>query len=174
MHEEYHYDNYHSSRLDGGSLHSLVKKAITELEKDLCYPKEIRENFKNYNNQLSLSFVKEAENGFKILEKSGKVGKFLDSFFDSFALDSCTHFPTLSFPAATLLITKLGEKIVHFYKTPKTQTAEGKSQIKPISKVEMDSLQYLSGYVVRKIVNPTHNRIRLAIESIEPDRTQSN
>ena len=51
MHEEYHYDNYYSSKLDSGSLHSLVKKSITELEKDLCYPKEIRENFKNYNNQ---------------------------------------------------------------------------------------------------------------------------
>ena len=159
MHEEYHYENYYSPKLDGSSLHDLIKKAITELEKDLCYPKEIRDDFKHYKNQVSVYFMKEAQEIFKILEKSGNVGRFLDRFFDAFALDSCTYFPSLCFPAATLLITRLGEKIVHFYKTPQDEPDEKKKNpIKPISRVEMDALQYLSGYVVRKLVKKARNR----------------
>ena len=158
MHVEYHYDNYYQSKLDGGSLHDLIKKAIAELEKDLCYPKEVRDNFKCYNNQVCETLIKEAKEIFKILEKSGNVGKFLDSFFDAFALDSRTYFPSLSFPAATLLITRLGEKIVHFYKSPQAEPDEEKNQVKPISKTERDALQYLSGYVVRKLVKKARNK----------------
>lgn len=158
MHAQYHYDNYYSSKLDHGSLYNLVKKAISELENDLCYPKEIRDNFKCYNNQLNESFIKEAKNEFEILEKSGNVGKFLDSFLDSFALDACTYFPTLTFPAATLLVTKLGEKIVCFYKTPESEPPKENVVIKPISKVEIDALQYLAGYVVRKLIKKARNK----------------
>ena len=58
------------------------------------------------------------------------------------------YFHNLEFPMCTLLATRLGDKILSYYKKPTEQPAVAKN----IREQEIGSLQYLAGYVVHSIV----------------------
>jgi len=88
------------------------------------------------------------------LVKNEDAEKYYKNYYAGIVFCAHSFFPALKMPLPTLLAKRLGDKILGYFKKPKFGPA-----IKPseISKREMDSLQYLGGYVVKKILKKTKN-----------------
>ena len=131
----------------------LVNQAKEELGNDGCYPAQLRNAASNYifaeenddlRKQLLQLFV-------KLLENSD-AEQFYTVYYEKVVMNAEKHFKNLEFPICTLIATKLGDKILSYSKKPTEEAAAAKK----IPEQEVDSLQYLAGYVVHSVVRKLH------------------
>ena len=73
---------------------------------------------------------------------------FYSLFYSTVILKSSTYLSPLESPYSTLLAQKLADKIFYHYKQPQEQSV---TKSTPINDKEIGALQYLAGYVVKKI-----------------------
>ena len=86
------------------------------------------------------------------LWKNSDAEKFYTEYYETVVMNAEKYFQNLEFPMCTLIATRLGDKILSYYKKPTEKPAAATK----ISEQEVDSLQYLAGYVVHSIVRKLH------------------
>jgi hypothetical protein len=84
----------------------------------------------------------------------GDAEKYLKHYYTNIVFCSELFFENLGKPYSTLLAKKLGDKILAFFKKPPCGPVLRPQEI---SQRELGAMQYLSGYVIRKILKQTKN-----------------
>ena len=142
--------------IDKNILKELTEEAISTLSKDLCYPENLRSKISSSDNiEVSCSLLlQDVQSLFRGLSSKGDAEKYYENYYTNIVFCAEVFFPDLEKPLCTLLAKRLGDKILSYFKRPTFRPV-----IKPmeISQRELDSLQYLGGYVVRKILRKTKN-----------------
>lgn len=144
-------------------LVTLQNYTSNKLSNNLCYPKQIREEF--YPN-LVAGFTVDSEE--KLLEKvklacgfvakdRPNVEKFFTAFYCSVVKHAQEYFPTLSPKAATLFATTLANKLLeHAKQSYKSSELCQPNSSQPLTERELAGLQYLGGYVFRNLYRRLH------------------
>lgn len=88
------------------------------------------------------------------LDENGNAQRFYSNFFSTIVFEPLKYFPNLSHEMSTLLCTRLADSLLEFYKKP-LQSVQ--NQPKALSKPENDSLEYLAGYVIHKLLKKIKN-----------------
>jgi len=91
---------------------------------------------------------------FEKLDKSGNSERFYADYFSLIASKPAVYFPDLKHQMATLLSMRLADNLLAFYRSPE-QSAQDPPN--PLTKPEIDALEYLSGYVVFKMLKKMRN-----------------
>lgn len=133
---------------------SLVLSSIETLKSDLCYSPDIRDKFDRDDISITRPLFSVCHNLYKALSQNGNAEKFFSEYYSKICSNAKIYFPTFDAKCAALLSTKLGDKILYFYKSPQHTVP---SQPKALTKPEIDGLQYLAGYVVRKLIKKSRN-----------------
>ena len=74
---------------------------------------------------------------------------FYSSFYSIIVLNASNYLPELGRPASTLLAQKLADKLFNHFKHPKEIAGV---EVPPVTEKEIGGLQYLAGYVVKKML----------------------
>ena len=96
------------------------------------------------------SLVSEINNIYTKLVQSGDAEKFHESYYSKIITNSQNWIENLDQSVAALAFKKLGDKIFRFCQNP--QQKLNSTEILPITDIEKDGLQYLSGYFVCKFL----------------------
>ena len=136
------------------TLKILINEALTALKSNRCYLEELRETLSKYNISISNSLHNEIKNIYHKLESTGDAEAFFASYYSIIVLFADTYFLNLEKHLCTLLATKTGDKIFCYFKTPSQFPHEAPT---PISEKEMNGLQYLAGYVVKRFLRRAKN-----------------
>lgn len=156
-------------------LTAVMNEIKLEASVNDCYDETIRQNFRDYDVVVSDPFLKEVNRIYKThLSEHSKTDKFLSTFYGSVVLFASNFVPNLSVEHATIVTTKLAEKILYFEKKP---AATVNNAPDGITSFEIHSLEYLSGYVVKQILkqlirrNPKTKRVKGMISILNICRT---
>ena len=79
---------------------------------------------------------------------TGDADEFYSSFYASIADHSTNYFPGLVFPACTTLCIKVADKLAAVSRLEIGKEADTR---KEMSKLEIDALQYLAGYIIKNL-----------------------
>lgn len=144
-----------ASFIDEDILKGLLVEMKNDMSKDLCYLKPLRNVIENYTlDHISPNLLNEVKKHYDKLNAKGDAEQFLKNFYSKIVLHSDTYFKDVGKPYSTLMAKRLSDKLLFLYRKP----AAGPSP-KPleISDREFGALQYLSGYVVGKLLKKTKN-----------------
>ena len=115
------------------------------------------ESFRNELNSYIYQPLQEGSDEFSVLKtlyddflRNGNIEKFYSKYYATVALKSTRFFCGLSRNVATLLSTKVADRLIAFCKKQK-ENPEKTSSTTAISEREMAALQYLGGYVLHKL-----------------------
>ena len=131
-------------------LQSLLKHTQTDISQDLNYSIEVRNKISTIitdfeinrlHNVIFLLYEK--------MEKNSNPDDFLAMFYGNILRNCMVYIPNIPFQVAALTMKKLGDKIFHHYRKPTTSVTPTNSPT-PITEDELEAVQYLSDYVVRK------------------------
>lgn len=123
----------------------------------MVYHEKMREELKAYTfikpreDSSELDILKELYDG---LIKKGDHEKFYGKFYSQVPLHVVKYFPGLSRNAATLLSTKLADRMISYSKE-KLSTEQSKESKLSSPDKELAGMQYLGGYVLHNL----HNKI---------------
>ena len=113
----------------------------------------VRSTVKNYifigNTELLTNEIQKLYNS---LCSNSDAEKFYSQFCKLIVMDAKKYFNSLDFPMCALLAARLTDKILAHYSRP----ADYETVIKPLTKRDMQALQYLSGYVIHSLVRKIH------------------
>ena len=140
---------YYENEISLGILDDLVKKTIQSLVSDHCYLSVHREELASYEFILTERLYHDIQKLFQQLDENGNVQLFYTSFFSTITFEPLKYFPNLSYEMATLLCTRLADSLLEFYQKPQHSV---QNQPTPLSLPENDSLEYLAGYVIHKLL----------------------
>ena len=123
---------------------------------DLCYPEGIREKISKYEQieECSALLLSEVQNFLKSLSMKGDAEKYFQEYYTKVVYKAEAFFPGLEKPYCTLLAKRFGDKLLSYYKCPSAGPANKPLEISP---KEFYALQYLGGYVVKKILRKIKN-----------------
>ena len=151
--------------IDPAFFLALVNESIKALSEDKCFPVGFRKQFEiyEYSNTTDGStkqhIVDQIWKTWNGLKKGGNVEKFYATFYATVVPKAGVLFSALSAHGATLLCTKLADKIAASTKSREHKTMPS---VISLSDKEEASLQYLGGYVFyklnRKIFNSRHHK----------------
>eukprot|EP00795_Rhopilema_esculentum_P009759 gene9759-18280_t len=157
------------------SIATMVNESCKDLSEDLCFPTDICHSLESFrfvltdisNNQDTI--LNEVLLHYELLVGKGNVEKFFTKFYSTIIPKATILFDQLSANAATLLCTKLAEKLVVYSKKP--PKSEGRiTEKKQLSEREKAALQYLGGYVLhnlnKKIYKSKHHKTPLGLQHI--------
>lgn len=136
----------------------MVEQVKLKLSNTMVYQENIREELKAYTfvrpreDSKELGVLKEAYDG---LLKNGNHEKFYSKYYSQIPLHAVKYFPGLSRNAATLLCTKLADRMVSFSREKLLSTVKGNQVKLSLPEKELAGLQYLEGYVLHNL----HNKI---------------
>ena len=148
-------DILESQQIINAALADLVEQSSKDLSHDLCFLPDVCSSLGSFKfpvNELSseqAAILNEIALKYKILTGKGNVEKFFVTFYATIVPKAVALFPGLPRNSATLLSTKLADKIIVYSKKPKQQN--GTSAVKTLSENETAALQYLGGYIFKKI-----------------------
>ena len=143
-----------ADKIDVPDMLSLVKASQTDLHQNDCYPKALREEIFQHQFRLTDPLKDELIKCYAVLSENGDVEKFFSAFYGNVIQFAIVLVPDLKRPSSTLLLKKLGDKMLNSFKRPQ-QLAQGRPEA--ISHKELGALQYLSGYVVHKFLKRARN-----------------
>eukprot|EP00112_Aurelia_sp_Birch-Aquarium-sp1_P002039 Seg1221.17 transcript_id=Seg1221.17/GoldUCD/mRNA.D3Y31 product="hypothetical protein" protein_id=Seg1221.17/GoldUCD/D3Y31 len=139
-------------------LKSLTESAVERISSSAVFPKQIQTELTVY--QLSEPDASSPQfkilgDLFKSFEQKNDVEKFYTNFYASVPIKSRDFFPGLTSAAATLLATKLADKmLVHCKEQISEQT---QTPSKDLCERERGGLQYIGGYVLHNLHNKYRN-----------------
>ena len=136
-------------------LTSLVSKAKEMIYGDLCWntqQREIISNFYHLEKDLSILF-EEIHKISKDFNKNRNAAQFFTSYYANVVSNVSNFFSNLPHASSTTLAIQLGETVLcHLTEKPEKPNNNPSS---PITDREVDGLQYLSGYVIHKLLKKT-------------------
>ena len=113
-----------------------------------CYPDDIKSAIINYHDHSTPLFLADTKIIVEAFMNRNDADTFYASYFSKIVINANFYFQ-LSGPECTLFAKTLGDKILCNFS--KTNSGEPVESFKPISEREMGGLQYLAGYVLRKL-----------------------
>ena len=149
---------------------ALVNQSCKDLSGDLCFPLDICSSLASFEMQMpeeeeyisdEKSWVfTDVKSLYKVLSGKGNVEKFFSKFYASIVPKASNLFHPLSGCTATLLCTKVAEKMVVLSRQNSCEVVLSKKE--SLSENEMAALQYLGGYVLsnlsKKIFKSKHHK----------------
>ena len=151
MHEE-----SPQSTLTTDVLIDLVNDAKSKIANKKVFTNAIRDEIRSYQFEISKE-SKEFEDLQMICEgltKNGNAEKFYSKYYATIALQATKYFPGLSRNSATLLSTKLADRLLAHSKEVQLSPNPADDEVeKSLQEKEMAGLQYLGGYVLQKLHN---------------------
>ncbi len=149
----------------------LVNQSSMDLSKDFCYPPNVRSDLASFkmalqeeegmNDEKSQIFT-EIKSLYQLLSGKGNVEKFFSKFYSRIVPKASSLFYPLSGCTATLLSTKLAEKLVVSSKKDLCDEVPVAVRKETLSDNEKAALQYLGGYVLsnlnKKIYKSKHHK----------------
>ena len=156
-----HINKKHTERveklvLDNVVLMDLLNKAAEMVSKDECWSLSTRNCVSNCSYIVDGKLFDKVFSICETFHDSDDPEKFFELFFSEITAKANDFFPGLPLAPATTVMMQLGETVFSYLKFGDTSTS-GDTVTTPISKCEIDALQYLSGYVVHKFLKKTKN-----------------
>ena len=135
------------------AIKRLMRRSFVELYNDECYPDEIRgELTKCVDLPPTDLFVQDIRNIYEKFSSRPDPEKFYGCYLASVPMKASTYFPSLSPHAATMTIMKFAELLLVYHKQSSVTNVQEKSKdAQSLSDRDIDSLQYLGGYILRNI-----------------------
>ena len=90
------------------------------------------------------------------LQESSDSDEFLAAYFGKIVRNSSIYAENFDSPSARYVMKKLGDKLLHFYRVS-CASQDVIEPPKPITPDDMDGIQHLAGYVVRKFLKKVPN-----------------
>ena len=138
-------------------IDSLITHPKKKILNTFYYPNDLTEPIKKYNFVVTDQFYAETKKYFIELCKSGDVERYFSKKYADFVLGAESYFSGLQKPYCTLFATKYVDKLISHSKKVKEFGNKEPIQVKPITESEMDALQFLAGYVVKKFLKKYKN-----------------
>lgn len=162
----------HRCQLTSDVLIRMVNEAKQRLTDNRVFPKNVREELKDYNftgiSEETDEF-KNLQDVFKCLAKKRNGEKFYSMFYSTVALRSTSYFVGLPRNAATLLSTKLADHMLSYSKKQGCTCTNSSASGAKLTEKEMAGLQYIGGYVLNKL----HHKLAQSKCSRSPESQQS-
>jgi len=162
----------HRCQLTSDVLIRMVNEAKQRLTDNRVFPKNVREELKDYNftgiGEETDEF-KNLQDVFKCLAKKRNGEKFYSMFYSTVALRSTSYFVGLPRNAATLLSTKLADHMLSYSKKQGCTCTNSSASGAKLTEKEMAGLQYIGGYVLNKL----HHKLAQSKCSRSPESQQS-
>ena len=131
-------------------LQSLLKHTQTDISQDLNYSIEVRNKISTITTEFEINRLHNVISPFyEKLENNSNPDDFLAMFYGNIVRNCMVYIPNIPLQVATLTMKKLGNEILHHYRKSTTPVTPTNSPT-PITEDELEAVQYLSGYVVRK------------------------
>ena len=136
--------------LEKCTIKMLFVQAKTNILCSKCFSNEICEKIEQFKENINISenLLESINIAYNKLTTANDGEAFYSIFYSTVILKSSTYLSPLESPYSTLLAQKLPDTIFYHYKQPKEQSITKSS---PINDKEIVALQYLAGYVVKKI-----------------------
>ena len=114
------------------------------------FSNEICEKIEQFTENINISenLLETINIAYNKLTTTNDGEAFYSLFYSTVILKSSTYLSPLESPYSTLLAQKLADRIFYHYKQPQEQSV---TKSIPINDKEIGALQYLAGYVVKKI-----------------------
>ena len=138
-------------------IDSLITHAKKKILNTSYYPNDLTEPIKKYNFVVTDQFYAETKKYFIELCKSGDVERYFSKIYADFVLGAESYFSGLQKPYCTLFATKYVDKLISHSKKGKEFGNKEPIQVNPITESEMDALQFLARYVVKKFFKKYKN-----------------
>lgn len=151
-------------------LANMVDEVKLKLADNKVFPKGLRDELRSYVfvklGEQTLEFC-ELRKTYEGLVKNGDAEKFYTKFYSAVPLNAMKYFEGLSRNAATLLSTKVADRMLSYSKEKAaTSTPNLEATNVPLLEQEMAGLQYLGGYVLHKLHNKhVNSKISKSAES---------
>lgn len=139
-------------KLDIKTIKTLLMETQNTLCENKCFPEHLREKIKNYSSNPTEDLMCILNKVYGCLVKSKDGDAYYSSFYSIVVLNASAYLPELERPASTLLAQKLADKLFHYFKKPEETSS---IKVPSVTEKEMGGLQYLAGYVVKKMLNKT-------------------
>jgi hypothetical protein len=152
-----------------GDIRNLLLGSLADLKTGSMFDPEIFANIIIEDVDI-VSMHREISPIYNKLEETSDSDEFLARFMGRIARNSSKYGTNFSSPAAMLVMKKLAEKLLHFYRKSSAEH-ESCEPPKPITTDCMDGIQYLAGYVVRKFFkrSPEDSVIRKVMSEMKTD-----
>ena len=138
-------------KLDITTIKTLLMDTQKSLSENECFTTHLREEIANFTSNPSEDLLQILNQIYNALLKTKDGDGFYSSFYSIVVLNASKYLPELERPASTLLAQKLADKLFNHFKPKEIPDVE----IPPVTEKEMGGLQYLAGYVVKKILKKT-------------------
>ena len=142
--------------LEKYTIKMLLSQAKTNILSSKCFSNEICEKIEQFTENINISenLLESINIVYNKLTTTSDGEAFYLLFYSKVILKSSTYFCPLESPYSTLLAQKLADKIFYHCKQPKEQSI---TKSTPTNDKEIGALQYLAGYLVKKIKLKTLN-----------------
>lgn len=146
----------------------LLKAASENFDNDSRYPPDTRlitiddVDLVKLHQDVSVPFEK--------LQETSDSDEFIAAFFGKIVRNSSLYAEDFDSPSARFVLKKLGDKILHFYRTS-CANQDVIEPPKPVTPDDMDGIQHLAGYVVRKFLKKSSNNSPISKVLIEMKTT---
>lgn len=138
--------------MTAGVLASMVNEVKNQLTENKIFSKNLREELKAYNFTTIGEETEEFAELQKIYKQSKNPEKFYKMFYSTVPLNSTRYFLGLTRNAATLLSTKLADRMLAYSKEKAMTTTVPDFNFN-LNDKEVAALQYIGGYVLHKLYN---------------------
>ena len=133
-------------------LKDILEACAEKISGDLCFPEDFRSNFCKENFSISDEDTDNLWQNIKpvVEEFNGDAEKFYSKFYGSFIENLLPSKFTEAFLTNTLLAQVANHVLFHLSGTNKSTLNDEREGV-PLKDVEYKSLQYLAGFVIRKL-----------------------
>ena len=141
------------------SLKGIIVKSVEALSKDMCLSLERRESFSAliYEEAEMEPLLSEIKPLYAQLVLKNNAEQFYACYYGSCILNAIYFFKGLPLQSSTMLASKVGENIMLHFKRSSGSSFSNSTNPTPITDREIGALQYLAGYVVKKMLKKARN-----------------
>ena len=135
---------------------SMVDEVKVKIASNKVFPRSLRDELRSYifpKIGEDTTEFSELRKVYQVLAKNGDPEKFYAKFYSTIPLNAMKYFEGLSRNAATLLSTKLADRMLAYSKEKGAVDASEMEVKLSLSDKEMAGLQYIGGYVLHNLHN---------------------
>ena len=147
--------------LTGELLLNILKEIQSTAIANNCYPEIIKTELEKYNfKNISEDLLSIVSCTFKKFKKNGDMEKLYSSMFPEIVLRAHDYLPQFSRDTATLLLSKLADKLIALQKECNAKCGDADNNTQEpllLNEKEKHGLHYIGGYVFHKLYRNLKN-----------------
>ena len=135
--------------IDNKTITGILMSVFYDLGSDKCYTHEIRDQWHQYNRfSTSPLFYENVKILYSALKETSNAERFQEQFYSQL-LYRPTYFQSLRYELCVEVLRKMCDKLLAHYQAS-IKPYKGPVEIPALTVPELDALDYVGGYVVRK------------------------